>query len=79
MYGFLFDRWREWTENQTKYSKALSYTASRSTNFEDTQFRILPKIVLIFLFSLKLHWVFQFLEQNLKDTLKFRNFARFFM
>ena len=32
------------------YSKALSYTASRSTDFEDTQFQILPKITLIIIF-----------------------------
>ena len=32
------------------YSKTLSYTASRSTDFEDTRFQILPKITLIVIF-----------------------------
>ena len=36
--------------NTLKYSKTLSYTASRSTDFEDTLFQILPKITLIISF-----------------------------
>ena len=54
-------------------------TYSRSIDFEDTWFWILPNIALILLFSSKLHGFYQFLGQNLKNTLKFHGFARFFI
>ena len=59
---------KQMIEDQLSFSKALSYMASRCTNFESTRFWILPKITLILLFPSTLHEFYNILGQNLEYT-----------